>query len=574
MVLAFLVGIAPGPAAADVGEDVKSLVVLITCQQEDAESWGAGIIIGAANDRLYIATANHVVQPCRTSPEKLRVQLKSLPGEKMTANVLSDFDAQKDLAVLNVTGLKGLGIDRGALPFDRLGDSSALKRGDPVYALGHPDRNLWRVGLTPDTFVERSGDFLLFESGRIAPGHSGGALLNDRGELEGLLLSDQGHDGKALAIDAAIARLRDWQYPVALRARFTAAELETISAGGGHSCRVTPKGAMYCWGDNSAGQLGSGAEASSTAPVAVAGGLVFVSVSAGWESTCGVTTSGTAYCWGSNDSGQLGDDSNDNRNTPVQVAGGLAVKIVSVGYDHACAIATNGSAYCWGNNDEGQLGNGSTTSTRKPEAVTGGLTFKRISAGSEHTCALTVDGLAYCWGANGRGQLGSSSPGNSLKPVPVAGGLRFAAIDAGQGRTCGVTTSGDAYCWGASEEGLGQLGKGSTTGSDKLVAVLDGNGFRSVKTAQHHTCGVSTRGAVSCWGGGPLALLGSDVTDSPVPVPVATQLEFAAVSLAFSHTCGLTTGGDVYCWGSNKYGQLGIGSNADKLMPARVNVQP
>ena len=43
---------------------------------------------------------------------------------------------------------------------------------------------------------------------------------------------------------------------------------------------------------------------------------------------------------------------------------------------------------------------------------------------------------------------------------------------------------------------------------------------------------------------------------------------FASVSAGFSHTCGVTTSGAVFCWGSNFNGELGntsveINSNTD-----------
>ena len=569
-----LVGLAAAAAADtanDVGEDVKSLVVLITCEQGGAQGWGAGIIVGSANDRLYIATANHVVQPCRTNPQGLRVQFKSLPGELMVANLLSDFDGDMDLAVLNLTGFKG--IDVAALPFDRLGDPSALKRGDAVYALGHPNRNLWRINLTPDKFSERAGNFLLFESGFIAEGHSGGALLNDRGELEGLLIADRSPDGKAIAIDAAIGKLRAWQYPVALRARFAAAELDALSAGGAHSCRLSSKGAASCWGENAAGQLGNGGEANSTVPVPVYGGLVFVSISAGWEFTCAITANGAAYCWGNNEVGQLGNDSGASSAVPVPVAGGLVFKAISAGYDHVCAITSAGAAHCWGSNEHGQLAIGLKEGTAAPKAVRTDLSFKSISAGYGHTCGVISAGRAYCWGANNAGQLGTGTSNDSSKPLPVAGDLTFTSVAAGQIRTCGVTTSGAAYCWGNNERG--QLGNGSTASSSKPVAVSGNQRFKSVKTAENHTCGIATSGTLYCWGGGPLALLGNVVLeDSNAPVAVTGEFKFAAVSPAFAHTCGLTTTGQVYCWGSNKYGQLGIGSNEERLTPAFVAVAP
>jgi alpha-tubulin suppressor-like RCC1 family protein len=36
------------------------------------------------------------------------------------------------------------------------------------------------------------------------------------------------------------------------------------------------------------------------------------------------------------------------------------------------------------------------------------------------------------------------------------------------------------------------------------------------------------------------------------------------------HTCGVTTNGAVYCWGGNQYGELGDGSTTTRLVPTPV----
>jgi len=54
--------------------------------------------------------------------------------------------------------------------------------------------------VTPDGFVEQEDDWLRFESKSLFPGHSGGALLNFRLEIVGLLRSDKQPNGEALSI--------------------------------------------------------------------------------------------------------------------------------------------------------------------------------------------------------------------------------------------------------------------------------------------------------------------------------------------------------------------------------------
>jgi alpha-tubulin suppressor-like RCC1 family protein len=104
-----------------------------------------------------------------------------------------------------------------------------------------------------------------------------------------------------------------------------------IYAGEYHTCAIAVGGAAYCWGRNDYGELGDGTTTTQTAPVAVAGGLAFRSLSVGEFFTCGVAnagiaappgsppiSAGTVYCWGDNSFGQLGRNTTGNA-TPIIV---------------------------------------------------------------------------------------------------------------------------------------------------------------------------------------------------------------------------------------------------------------
>ena len=98
-----------------------------------------------------------------------------------------------------------------------------------------------------------------------------------------------------------------------------------IVGGGQHTCAVTLADKGYCWGDSDFGKLGYGPVTGDRhAPTAIAGGLSFRQVTAGGAHTCGVTPGNKAYCWGDNQDGALGDGTRTQRTSPRAVAGGLS----------------------------------------------------------------------------------------------------------------------------------------------------------------------------------------------------------------------------------------------------------
>lgn len=225
------------------------------------------------------------------------------------------------------------------------------------------------------------------------------------------------------------------------------------------ACGLTTEGAVYCWGDNSYGQLGVGSptlaqhcrvdvETCSSVPVAVVGTRSYVSVTTGGWHACALTQSGNAYCWGNNAYGQLGDGHPGDRFEPSLVAGGHTFVALSAGTSHTCGLTSSGVAYCWGSNISGELGDSTSAGSETPVRVTSDLAWKAISAGELHTCAVTIGGAAYCWGLNDTGALGNGTTENAMTPVAVAGGLTFSSVSAGNRHSCGVTTNAVAYCWG------------------------------------------------------------------------------------------------------------------------------
>jgi alpha-tubulin suppressor-like RCC1 family protein len=161
-------------------------------------------------------------------------------------------------------------------------------------------------------------------------------------------------------------------------------------------------------------------------------------------------------------------------------------------------------------------------------------------------------------------------------PTAIIGGYTWQTLVAGKNHTCGLTTTGAIYCWGS--DAYGQLGDGAGGGlfSDKPSPVLVTGGYTFVALAGGiaHDCGLTSTGSTVCWGQNLMGELGSGMVDvsadaHDTPAPVTGGLTFVSLVGGFSHTCGFVAGGAMYCWGENGSEELG---DAVKAHPTPVAV--
>ncbi len=358
------------------------------------------------------------------------------------------------------------------------------------------------------------------------------------------------------------------------RAYLFLSQVAVLATGGRHTCALTPESGVKCWGANSDGQLGNGTTTDRSTPGYISGlRFTAAAVAAGESHTCALTTGGGVRCWGDNGYGQLGDGTMTDRTTPVKVPGLISgTAAVAAGAYHTCALSANSGVKCWGANEYGQLGDGTTTQRSTPVNVDG-LTsgVLAIAAGDYHTCALTASGGVKCWGSNDHGQLGDGTTTDRSTPVDVPGMSGVKAITAGKAHTCALTTGSGVKCWGANEHG--QLGNGTTIDSSTPVDVSGlESGVAAITAGAYHTCALTKRGGVRCWGANEDGQLGNGITTgSTVPVDVSgLRNGMAAVAAGGGHTCARTKGGAIKCWGNNGNGQLGDGTTTDRTVPVDV----
>ncbi|HSD90073.1 MAG TPA: hypothetical protein VLB44_21225 [Kofleriaceae bacterium] len=146
------------------------------------------------------------------------------------------------------------------------------------------------------------------------------------------------------------------------------------SLAGWHACALVNGGAK-CWGMGSSGELGDGLQQDSASPVtpmAMGSGVTLVATGGGptnVDISCAVA-SGQLSCWGNGTAGRLGTGNTAIAITPKPVLGfsGTAVEL-AIGFEHTCARASDGTVQCWGRGDLGQLGDGNKTNSFSPVVV-------------------------------------------------------------------------------------------------------------------------------------------------------------------------------------------------------------
>ncbi|MGE0791698.1 MAG: RCC1 domain-containing protein [Sandaracinaceae bacterium] len=201
-----------------------------------------------------------------------------------------------------------------------------------------------------------------------------------------------------------------------------------VVAGRGHTCARLSTGGVRCWGGNESGHLGIGTTdtAAHTSPeiVSITG---VTRLGAGNEHTCAVLSSGTLSCWGQNDAGQLGTGSTTLSTctlgtdtvpcalTPTAVAGLTGVTQVDGGDFFTCAVHGASAQSCWGVDTTSQLGQpgasidcGGFNCARSPVLVTAATAVTTMSAGGSHVLSRTGGG-PRAWGDNIMRQCGIGS---------------------------------------------------------------------------------------------------------------------------------------------------------------------
>ncbi len=208
----------------------------------------------------------------------------------------------------------------------------------------------------------------------------------------------------------------------------------------------------------------------------------------------------------------------------------------------------------------------------------------QIDAGANHSLFLQDDGTVLAWGRNLHGQLGDGTTTRRHAPVLMVDAAgepltAIAAVSAQGGHTLLLAENGDVL--GVGLNTFGQAGDGTQV--DRLLPgpVLDeaGNpltGAVAVAAGGGHSVVLMADGTVLAWGKNTGGQLG-DGTQVDRLVPAAVTLEsgeplssVVALAAGNDHALVRTTDGTTLAWGVNGNGRLGDGTTALRLGAVQV----
>jgi alpha-tubulin suppressor-like RCC1 family protein len=323
-----------------------------------------------------------------------------------------------------------------------------------------------------------------------------------------------------------------------------------VTAGGDHTCALRGDGSVWCWGNNTYGECGTGSQMDAEkSPAHVALPFAVAHVVAKGYATCAWSTQGTMACWG--------NDGTHSSLPLVYTAQELQnVKKVSLRGD----VLNLGSSLVLSELG-GTVETVTISSTAQPSGMTALVGAVDIAAGADdHWCVLDNLGAVRCWGRNDFGQLGQGSTGPNVTTPQLINGFSATAIAAGGAHTCALTSTGGVACWGANESK--EVGGGvNPVTSPQAITVPGAPTIERLATGMFDS-GVIAGGELYLWGHNNYNQVSPSGVDEPTPTLYPGLPGVVDVALGDLHTCALLDTGVVRCWGNNSFYQLGDGTQS------------
>lgn len=255
--------------------------------------------------------------------------------------------------------------------------------------------------------------------------------------------------------------------------------------------------------------------------------------------------------------------------------------LIAAGGCHSMAIKEDGAVWTWGDNRFNQLGDGTTTLKKVPQQITVQEGKKAIYAEANEYCSMVIleDGTLWGWGSNNDHQLATPMGGLYSTPRQIVigdGTKKVVSVAVGGRHAAALLEDGSLWTWGNNE--YGQLGTGAVTNdvyTPTKITIEEGKKVLKVDGGYNYTAALLEDGTVWAWGDNLYGALGNGTTIdkySPQKITIEEGKKAVDISTGYYHMAAILEDGSLWTWGRNTSGQLGDGTEKNKLQPQKISI--
>ncbi len=172
----------PGMPSEPIGSKLNAEQISIKCAPATfyVDIYGFNGDISGSGSGFFISADGLAITNFHVAANSSLLVITTQDGKKYSDVTIIDCDEKNDLALLRING--------GPFPYLEFGDSSAVRQGQTVYAIGSPLglTNTLSTGIISNPLRVLDDTTYIQISVPIAPGSSGGALIDEQGKVIGV----------------------------------------------------------------------------------------------------------------------------------------------------------------------------------------------------------------------------------------------------------------------------------------------------------------------------------------------------------------------------------------------------
>jgi alpha-tubulin suppressor-like RCC1 family protein len=269
----------------------------------------------------------------------------------------------------------------------------------------------------------------------------------------------------------------------------------------GHTAAIKSDGSLYMWGSNVYGEIGINDTIHRSSPVQVASSVTsWKMASCGSNFTVAIDDNNALWSWGFNATGFLGTNDTINRSSPVMISSDNWIHVTAGGRS-AAAIKNDNSLWVWGSGSNLGL-NSVTISYSSPTQIAGSYSYVffgfQSTASNQSSIFIKTDGSMWTCGNNSNGLLGDGTTVHRSSPVQYGSGYNWISGIVSNGVTIGHRQ--DLTLWFSGSNTVGQFGRNNVVLASSPVQEITSSKWRDYTIGNSNVSAIKLDNTLWSWG--------------------------------------------------------------------------